>query len=202
VLARACEPFYTTKLDSGGSGLGLAMVRSLVRDHGGAVVLESEENAGTRVRCYLPSADTQIVDPATEEIRPTISRGSGQRIAFVDNEELLAEVGARRLRGLGYEAVAFTDAREALAAITAAGAVFDLVVSDFSMPGLNGLELAVAIREQRPGLPVVIMTGWMEGLDEKRMQRSGVVRVLAKPASGEDLAATLAAALAGNPQHG
>jgi PAS domain S-box-containing protein len=158
VLARACEPFYTTRTDAGGSGLGLAMVRSLLREHGGTVVLESEEAAGTRVRCFFPAEDPGPERASVARPVSAASRGRGERVAYVDDEQALAEVGVRRLRGLGYEATPFTDARAALEAISADPSRFDILVSDFSMPGLDGLELAASVRERSPELPVVIMT--------------------------------------------
>ena len=199
VLARACDPFFSTRLEQGGSGLGLAMVRSLVREHGGAVVLESEEGGGTRVRCFFPSAQA---DPRPEAAPAPVAeavRGAGQRVAFVDDETALAEVGARRLQRLGYRVTPFSDPHAALAAITADPAAFDLVISDFSMPRLNGLELAVAIRERCPELPIVIVTGWLEGLDEHRLGQIGVARVLHKPVTTEELAAAAAVVFGAGP---
>jgi signal transduction histidine kinase len=197
VLDRACEPFFTTKQDGGGTGLGLAMVRSLVRDHGGAVTIESEPGEGTRVRCYFPSAEVETEAETAAPADAAIRRGAGERVAFVDDQPALAEVGARRLRSLGYAAVAFTDAHAALAAVTGPEADFQLVVTDYSMPGFSGLELACAIRERRPRLPVVLLTGWLEGLDRQRLEELGVHGVLAKPTSLEALAGAVDAALAG-----
>jgi signal transduction histidine kinase/ActR/RegA family two-component response regulator len=196
VLARVFEPFYSTKSTGEGTGLGLPMVRSLLRDHGGAVLIESEPGQGTLVKCFFPASAV-----ATEELpaivaNGTVLQGRGERIIFVDDQAAMAEVGARRLRGLGYEVAAFTDGAAALAALADDPAAWDLLVTDHSMPSMSGLELAQAATQLRPDLPVLMMTGWTEDLPSDRVQAAGVKGMVVKPALLEELAAAVHAVLA------
>ncbi len=199
VLARVFEPFYTTKAAGQGTGLGLPMVHSLMRDHGGAVAIESEEGVGTTVRCYFPALATANVAPtASPTTAPTEQnsiRGHGERVFFVDDQAALADVGMRRLAALGYTARAFTEPTAALSAVACDPDAIDVLITDHSMPGMNGLELARAVRQIRPDLPVIMLTGWTEDLAAVHVSAAGVNRLLVKPVSSEELGLALRQAL-------
>jgi PAS domain S-box-containing protein len=189
--ARAFEPFFTTKGPGSGSGLGLALVHGIQRDHGGTVWLESEVGVGTTVFCLFPA-----VEGADQEELPDVAmlaRGRGERVLYVDDEAALAEVGRRRLESLGYAVSTAADPREALARFTADPAAVDAVVTDYSMPRMTGIELARELTRIRPGLPVLLVTGYMDDFPAGIVADAGVVRVLLKPVT----LATLSEALAG-----
>ncbi len=194
VQARALEPFYTTREKEKGSGLGLAMVHGIVREHGGSLVIESTPGEGTEVRCYLPAVeDEEAID------EPGVSskgRGRGQRVLYVDDEPSLARVGKRRLSALGYDPVAVTDSREALRLVEADPTEFDLVLTDFLMPRMNGIELAAAIHSLRPDLPIVLLSGHVADFSVEEVDRVGIRRTITKPVTAEVLAVTLAETLA------
>ena len=192
-LSRAFEPFFTTKPPGQGSGLGLAMVHGIVRDHGGATWIDSQETQGTVVSCIFPVLDAEDVEAVAAEV--AVPSGHGERILLVDDEPALAELGRRRLVGLGYEVTALDDSSAALEAVRAAPGSFDLVVTDFLMPRLSGIDLAREIAAVRPGLGVVMLTGHMEEFQPEELAAAGVLAVVKKPLTRTELARVLRGAL-------
>jgi CheY-like chemotaxis protein len=134
---RAFEPFFTTKAPGAGTGLGLAMVRAMIREHEGAIALESELGRGTLVRCFFPVLESETHERVPE--RQEIPTGSGERILYLDDEASLARLGAKRLESLHYRAFAFTVANEALSRFRLGPHDFDLVITDYTMPRMTGL---------------------------------------------------------------
>lgn len=194
VLARAFEPFFTTKPPGSGSGLGLAMVRGIMREHQGAATAESAPGSGTRVRCYFPAIGAELSEaPLLDGETP---RGHGERIMYVDDEEALVEVGRRRLEALGYEVVGFTDPEAALEQFVQDPFAFDAVVTDYSMPHRTGLDLAWQISRLRSGIPIIMLTGFIEDLPADRTQEAGISVVLKKPVTLHALGGALRSQLA------
>jgi len=183
--ARVFEPFFTTKPPGSGTGLGLAIVHGIMREHGGAVLLASEPGKGTSVRCFFPSPVREA--PADQVAVSDAPRGAGQHLLYVDDEPALARVGQRRLSLIGYRVTAAISAQEALAEFRARPEEFDLVVTDFTMPGMNGLELAREIRRIRPDLPIILTTGYIDEIHPEAMAEAGVRRLAMKPVSLEEL---------------
>ncbi|MEX2048382.1 MAG: PAS domain S-box protein [Gemmatimonadota bacterium] len=196
VQQRAFEPFYTTKPPGSGSGLGLAMVHGLMRDHRGTVRIESALGVGTIVRCWFPTALDQTEAPALAAI--TTQRGSGQRILYIDDEPTLARLGARRLAGLGYTVTPFTDSGAALEHFRVNPNAFDAIVTDLTMPKMTGTTLARAAREIR-SVPVILLTGYAEDITEAVLQEAGIERLLLKPATIEELATAVFEVLGRTP---
>jgi CheY-like chemotaxis protein len=183
--SRVFEPFFTTKASGTGTGLGLAVVHGIMRDHEGAVDLESALGKGTTVRCYFPSLTTDADErPSQSRIAP---RGKGERILLVEDESALAQVGARRLVRLGYQVATETDSARALEMLRARPEDFDLLITDYSMPRLNGVQLAQALRGVAPKLPIILITGNLEGLSPAEMASAGVGLVVPKPATVQQL---------------
>jgi signal transduction histidine kinase/ActR/RegA family two-component response regulator len=193
------EPYYTTKPAGEGTGLGLAVVHGIVRAHGGWLRVESEQGRGSTFRIYLPQASEE----AAEETLAlhTLPTGS-ERVLLVDDEAALVELGRQTLERLGYQVEAFTDSREALATLEERPADFDLVITDQTMPGITGLELAAEARRIRPGLPVLLCTGFSRVVDEASTRRAGVREVLMKPLVARDLAQAVRRALGQPPAAG
>ena len=183
--SRVFEPFFTTRLPGTGTGLGLAMVHGLMRDHDGAVDLESELGRGTTVRCFFPGLTTEMED--VERPGAIAPRGNGMRILLVEDEPQLASIGARRLDLLGYRATPETSSVHALETLRANPERFDVVITDFSMPRMDGLALARKMSAIRPGLPIILVTGYAEGVTESEAAASGVRLVLRKPVTLDQL---------------
>ncbi len=184
-LARAIEPFFSTKGIGKGTGLGLSMVHGLAAQLGGALDLRSRPGVGTNVQFYLPVADELLPE---REISPdrAIAAQTGTAL-LVDDEELVRTTTAEMLGELGYRVVEAKSAEEALKLI-GRGVPFDLVITDHLMPGMTGTELASEVQERRPALPVLVISGYadVDGIAPDLPR-------LTKPFRQSDLAASLAA---------
>ncbi|WP_207486028.1 PAS domain-containing protein [Arenibaculum pallidiluteum] len=189
VLARAFEPFFTTKDVGKGSGLGLAQIYGFARQSGGAVHIESAPGAGTAVTLLLPRSSEA---PVRRQAAQPVSGGAGGCILMVEDDPIVGGIMAVALEDRGYTVLRATTADEALALLEN-GVAADLVFTDVVMPGgTSGLDLARLLRAGRPELPVVLTTGYSEG-----MGADEGFRILGKPYRTEDLLATIEAALAG-----
>ena len=178
VAARAFEPFFTTKGPGAGTGLGLATVYGIVAETGGSVTLRSEVGAGTTVQVHLPAADAPAPAPVAQEPPRDLS-GHGGTILVVEDEPALLEVASRILRRNGYSVLAAASGEDALA--LAADQDFDLLLTDSVMPQMSGRVLADHLAGLRPGLPVLFMSGYSEGiLGPGRVLNDGVA-LLQKP---------------------
>ncbi len=187
---RVFEPFFTTKPQGSGTGLGLAIVHGIIRDHEGVVELTSAVGAGTTVECLLPALDQERAhDAAAVDDLP---RGHGECVLLIDDERTLAEIGRRRLEDLGYRVVAETDPEVAVARFRAAPESVDVVITDYSMARLSGLEVVRRMREAAPGVPAILLTGFVEELPPETLAAAGIQRMLRKPVSTAELAGALA----------
>jgi signal transduction histidine kinase/ActR/RegA family two-component response regulator len=189
-LARAVEPFYSTKEVGRGTGLGLSMVHGLAAQLGGALELTSAPGEGTRVDLYLPVAD----DIAPAERRPASDAvpaiGRRLRVLLIDDEELVRTATAEMIRDLGHSVVEASGGAEALAQLDRRLGV-DVVVTDYKMPGIDGGELARRIAQTHPHTPVLLITGYAGPAD----QLMDLPR-LAKPFGQAEIAAALASLIA------
>lgn len=175
VLARALDPFFTTKEPGKGTGLGLAQAYAFATQSQGSLALSSTPGQGTRVELYLPRS-TLPLSPQPGRIAHTTDLQASGRILFVEDDALVREAVARGLEEAGFEVLVAADGERALAMIDA-GLEVDVAFSDIVMPGkISGIDLAGILHERRPGMPVVLATGYTD-------QRATVpgVQVLAKP---------------------
>ena len=191
-LARATEPFFTTKGIGKGTGLGLAMVHGLAAQSGGRLTLTSRVGQGTSASIYLPIADgvREAEAPAALSVPPPRREEGVQRVLVVDDDPLVLSATAAMVEDLGYQVNEAGSGTEALALLSG-GARFDVVLTDQAMPGMTGLQLAAAIHEQYPSLPIILGTGYAQLPDgaEARLPR------LAKPFSQDSLDRILREAL-------
>ncbi len=188
VREHAFEPFFTTKPRGSGTGLGLSIVHSIVKSHDGAVDLDSEPGRGTTVTCYFPAMAPSVVEE--RRLADEQPEGHGERILLVEDEPSLAEMNQRRLASLGYRPTAYTDAARALDAFRS-HPDFDLVVTDYLMPGMGGLDLAREVHNLRPDVPIVLLTGFIENLADEAVRAAGVRRLVKKPVTLAELAVAL-----------
>jgi PAS domain S-box-containing protein len=195
-VARIFEPFFTTKEPGEGTGLGLAMVHGIVDRHDGAVTVQSAVGVGSVFQVYLPALEAQ--KPSEAAVEMPVVRGRGEHILFVDDEPMLARVGNLFLADLGYRVTAHTNPGEALAAFRAAPDDFDLVVTDLTMPGTSGLDLADEMHLLRPDVPIVLTTGFRGSLTDEMVRAHGIRGTLLKPYAGAHLATVVAGLLHGN----
>lgn len=202
VLPRIFEPFYSTKLEAGGTGLGLATVQGIVGQSGGRIEVECPPGGGTLFRILLPRAEPppEASSDASLEAAPTLPfpepvvAAPDGPILLVDDERTLLRVAALTLRQAGHEVLAQEDSQDALDAIRE-GLRPALLVTDVAMPGLDGLELARAARAVQPDLPVLLLSGYSAASVGGAPEREGFA-FLAKPFTPEALRAAVATRLA------
>ena len=179
VMDRIFEPFFTTKAPNAGTGLGLSVVRGILKNHDAAISVYSEPGRGTRFHLYFPAA--QDVGPAVAAARAEPKRGRGERILYLDDEESLVVLAKRLLERMGYQVTGFNDSAQALAAFTTAPGDFDLVLTDLSMPGMSGMEVSRRMLEIRPDIPVLLATGYVRSEDVEQARSIGIREVIWKP---------------------
>jgi PAS domain S-box-containing protein len=185
VIDRIFEPYFTTKSKTQGTGLGLAVVHGIIKSHQGAISVESQVREGTRFDVYLPVAAGGDSTDA-ETLRP-LPRGS-ENVLLVDDEVILVEVWQQMLESLGYRVTAVVGGPAALETFRRTPGDFDLVITDLTMPGLSGAELAQALTTIRPDIPIVLCTGFSEWFEKGRGKPIGIRQVLMKPLTMEGLA--------------
>jgi PAS domain S-box-containing protein len=184
---RIFEPFFTTKPVGQGTGLGLAAVQGIVQTHNGAISVDSAPGKGAMFRVYFPLANTSPDQAEALPAVPATRRGNGQHILYLDDDESLVFLVMRMLNRLGYRSSGFQDARLALDAVRTDPGSFDLAVTDFNMPGLSGLDVALELARIRPDLPVVITSGYVTDALREEATRAGVRRLVDKPNTVDEL---------------
>jgi len=194
VRERMFEPFYTTKPVGRGSGMGLAMVHGIVHDHGGHLLVDAVEPHGTRFRVLLPAAASAPLAPIEPPLAAKTSPLAG-RVLLVEDESMVAAFMTELLGGWGFDVVHCGDALRAEDRVCDGDERFDVVLTDQTMPGLTGLELATRVAALRPELPVLLYSGFGDGIDAADLKRSGVRALLRKPIEPEALRSALAEAI-------
>jgi CheY-like chemotaxis protein len=179
--ARCLEPFFSTKGDKG-TGLGLAVVYGIIQRHGGTISIQSEVGKGTTFSLVLPATDQKVVASATSE-KSAVNRTLN--ILVVDDQEIICELIAAHLSADGHEPVMVSDPTEAFARFETGA--FDLLITDQSMPGISGEQLARKVKERKPGTHVIMLTGFGDDLLTNGKPPEGIDRILSKPVSSEEL---------------
>ncbi len=186
-MARIFEPFFTTKGPGKGTGLGLAVVHGIVQAHDGAVVVQSQPDQGTTFHLYFPAELAVPVTPVPTGLG-SIPGGAGQHILLVDDEVALAQATSQSLSRLGYRVTEVHSAREALTCFGQQPGGIDLVITDLTMPGMNGIDLTNALLGIRPELPIILASGFGGARTAHFARGPGLRAVLQKPFTLEALA--------------
>ena len=192
-MERIFEPFFTTKAVGRGTGLGLSAVHGIARSHGGAVLVSSRPGVGSTFELFLPAApDSPAVaaGPARSH-REEPMAGKGERVYYLDDEEALVLLATRMLERLGYRVTGFTRAAEALAALKTDTGPIALVVTDFNMPHMSGLQFASEVRALRPGLALVLASGHVTEELRAEALAVGIQAVIYKPNLVDEICRTL-----------
>ena len=197
---RIFEPFFTTKGVGEGTGLGLSVVHGIVSAHHGGISVESEPGAGTTFHLYFPACEAALAVPAFDATAPAPLGGAGQHVLYVDDDEVMVLMVERLLARAGFRVTCCADAREAMASVLATPEPVDVVVTDFNMPEFSGIDLAEALAKARPGLPVVISSGYISDDMRVRARAAGVHSLLNKQDTLEALVPRIHDALAGTAQ--
>lgn len=189
-LERIFEPFFTTKAPGEGTGLGLSVVHGIMQSHDGAITVQSQPGEGTTFHLFFP-ADGGVIQENKPPEKLEIPRGNGERVLFIDDEAALAQLGRSILDELGYRSTAVSDVTEALARVSADPHAFDLVITDLSMPGMIGSDLAAEFMRIRPDLPIILMTGYSANLTRDAVREMGIRELLLKPFNFRSLGAAV-----------
>ncbi|MEJ2731741.1 MAG: PAS domain S-box protein, partial [Deltaproteobacteria bacterium] len=191
-IDRIFDPYFTTKEQDKGTGMGLAVVHGIIKGHGGGIRVQSKRGKGTRFDILFPVIGKQM-ESETEELKalPT----GNENILFIDDEETLIDLGESMLKKLGYRVQTRTRPDEALEIFGAAPDRFDLVISDMTMPGMTGDILAAELMKIRSDIPVIICTGYSERIDEQRAGDLGIKGLIMKPFTIRGLSKTVRAVL-------
>jgi len=195
VADKIFEPFFSTKEEGEGTGLGLSTAYSIVKSHDGFIDVESEEGAGTTFWVYLPATTEEEAEAAPEAAAPDgDTPPTGTQVLVVDDEEFILETAQQALEEVGYEVATAADAHAALAWMEKHGGAADVVITDLRMPEMDGLELIRTLRAQHPHLPIVAFSGLADGRTEEALE-AGAHSFLAKPITAEKLRGALQEAL-------
>ena len=214
-LERIFEPFFTTKPVGQGTGLGLAVVHGVMRTHEGGVDVQSAPGQGSRFTLYFPVATgatagaqpspaAQAVPLAAATSAPEPAEPSGgapgkkHHVMYVDDDQALVFLVQRLLRRRGYEVSGYTDPHEATAALRAAPQAYDLLVTDYNMPGFCGVDLVREARLIRPDLPVALASGYVTAEIEQAALAEGAQALIHKPNDVEELCATVQRLIVGH----
>ncbi len=184
---RIFEPFFTTRPPGKGTGLGLCVVHGIVHGHDGAIVVHSEPGKGSRFEVYLPHTNDVAAAPEAVEAAGRAAEGRNRHILCIDDDQPLLFASKRMMERWGYRASAYFEQREALDAVLSGKLRVDLVVTDFNMPGMSGLEIARTIRDALPDLPVIMVSGYVTEELRKQAAAAGVRELIAKPQDLEEL---------------
>lgn len=184
---RIFDPYFTTKEVGKGTGMGLAIVHGIITSYGGFITNENLEN-GTVFHVYFPAIEQELVP----EVRPVETAPSGTgHILLIDDEEALVELCKAMLEQLGYEVTVRTNSLEALAIFLDQSNRFDAVITDQTMPGMTGINLAKRMLEIRPDIPIILCTGYSTLVSEEQAKAVGIREFASKPLTKTKIATLL-----------
>ncbi len=178
-MAHIFEPFFTTKPVQVGTGMGLAVVHGIVKDHGGEIVITSEPGKGSSFHVFLPEVRRSVA--VEDQATPLSLSGGNERILLVDNDMQIVEIGRRMLEFLGYMVEVHTDSAGALEIFRKDPNKFDLVITGYTMPVMMGTVLATELAGIRPDLPVILLTSYPDVVSSSDVKKAGFRGIMQKP---------------------
>jgi PAS domain S-box-containing protein len=187
-MERIFDPYFTTKPQGEGTGLGLAVLHGIVKGCGGIITIDSEPSKGSTFHVFFPAV-LEEKQPGVTAVGPAV--GGQERVLFVDDEPAVTELGKRMLARLGYNVTAVHDGREASVLFASAPEDFDLVITDMTMPNMTGAELAHELLVTNPNIPIILCTGFSDLIDEPKALALGIRAFVMKPFQTGNLADTI-----------
>ncbi|MCP3873437.1 MAG: response regulator [Desulfobacteraceae bacterium] len=185
-MSRIFDPYFTTKDQGKGTGLGLAVVYGIVKEHKGDITVESEVGKGSTFNILFPIMEKELVVLSEKTIAD--SKFGNERLLLVDDEESIAKFESQMLTRLGYKVTFHVKSHEALQTFRANPHDFDLIITDMTMPDMTGEQLAKEILSIKSDIPIIICTGFSERVSKEQAEMMGVKGFLMKPVTKSDLA--------------
>ena len=185
-MGKIFDPYFTTKEQGKGTGLGLAVVYGIVKEHNGYIKLHSEIGKGSTFDIYLPLMEKSITSKPLNIAEENL--GGNERILLVDDEASIAKLESQMLERIGYKVTSRVNSLEALEAFKANPQSFDLVITDMTMPSMTGAQLAEKLLAVRPDIPIIICTGFSERIDKDKAKSLGIKGFLMKPVVKSEIA--------------
>ncbi|MCK5163951.1 MAG: response regulator, partial [Desulfobacula sp.] len=187
------DPYFTTKEKSKGTGLGLSVVHGIVKNFDGHISVYSEQNKGTQFQVYLPAAKIKA-KPASVQPELPVQKGS-ERILLVDDENAIIQMEKQMLEKMGYNVTSRTSSIDALETFKSDPYNFDIVITDLIMPNMTGDRLAEELLKIRADIPILLCTGFSQGIDEEKAASIGIKGLLLKPIIMTDMSGMIRKAL-------
>ena len=200
-LVHIWEPFFTTKGAGKGTGLGLSTVRGIVETHKGFIDLKTESGRGTAIRVYIPAAEVTSRSLNPDAAKPVVTRGSGELVLIVDDERTIREIAAATLSHFGYRVIVAKDGSEAVAMFATRSREIRMVITDVSMPNLDGAILASVVHKLNPAVKILAMSGHNSSSTGSQI-REYASAYLVKPFKTDDLLTTVQRLLHPGPVEG
>ena len=194
---RIFEPFFTTKEVGKGTGLGLSVVHGIVQAHEGEITVFTQPGQGTTFNVYIPCASENAAADATGDATGDADDAPTEHVLFVDDDDQVVDLESVRLHGFGYEVSTHQTAQDALDAIEEHPEAFDLVLTDYAMPGMNGLTLIRTLRDRGYTMPIILMSGFSAKVSEEEVLQAGAEMFLRKPVGSSEMEDALDTALNG-----
>ena len=186
---RIFDPYFTTKTQDEGSGLGLSIVHGIIENHKGKIQVTSEPGVGSRFKVYLPVVESIETKPKLRQAMELV--GGTEQILIIDDDRSIVGLEQEFLVNLGYQVKSFTNSAEALAAFKADPMKFDLVLTDQTMPHFTGADLSRKMMTIRPDIPIILLTGYSELINQKDARAKGIKQFLTKPVDLNQLAVAI-----------
>jgi len=188
-IERIFDPYFTTKEIDVGTGLGLSVVHGIVKNNGGIIQVESEPGKGSTFHIFFPGVEKKKYQKTAKF--ESLLKGNNEQILFVDDEEILIDIGKHTLESLGYKTVTSINPEEALKIFQDKPNAFDLVITDMTMPKMTGDILAGEILKIRPDMPIILTSGYNEFISEEKANVLGIKAFIMKPFQIDQLSETI-----------
>lgn len=181
IIDRIFDPFFSTKPPGEGTGMGLSVVHGIIKNHNGAIVVYSQPDKGTTFDVYFPVMEVATPLKYEENTSEALPKGKNQKILLIDDEAMLTAVGQELLESLEYDVVSETSVHKALDIFRESPDKFEVIITDMTMPHINGIDFSAEIRKIRPSIPIILCTGYSDAVSESTAKSVGIQEILTKP---------------------